>query len=114
MLTLQQLLESDSIASLVAKLNTNFQVVSNSNGGPQGIRGPQGIPGLPGRLGPSGPTGVTGPTGTVLGIIPFAGMDGGTATVGPTAGMTALNGQAVEPWPISSWIWPAFSPIELK
>lgn len=105
MLTLQQLLESDSIASLVTKLNTNFQVISNSNGGPIGIRGPQGIPGLPGRLGPTGPIGPTGATGPFIGIIPFAGMCGGTATVGPTAGMLAPNTQPVEPWPVSSWVW---------
>lgn len=106
MLTLQQLLESDSIASLVAKLNANFQTVSNSNGGPQGIRGGQGIPGLPGRMGPTGSIGVTGATGTILGIIPFAGYDGlGASGVGPTAGQVAPNGQSVSPWPQASWSW---------
>ncbi len=38
MLTLQQLLESDSLSTIVAKLNQNFQTLSLSNGGPQGIR----------------------------------------------------------------------------
>ena len=105
MLTLQQILESDSIASLVAKLNTNFQVLSNSNGGPQGIRGPQGIPGLPGRLGPTGVTGPVGPTGSFFGIVPFACIGDSTAGVGPTAGVYAGNGQAANPWPLASWTW---------
>ena len=105
MLTLQQILESDSIASLVAKLNTNFQVISNSNGGPQGIRGPQGIPGLPGRLGPTGVTGPVGPTGSFFGIVPFACIGDSTAGVGPTAGLFADNGQQANPWPLASWTW---------
>ena len=82
MLTLQQILESDSISTLIVKLNTNFQAVSLSGGGPQGIPGEQGIPGLPGRQGPLGPTGAQGPTGTVVGIIPFGSTAGGST--GPT------------------------------
>jgi hypothetical protein len=113
MLTLQQLLESDSIATLVAKLNQNFQSISTSNGGPQGIRGYQGIPGLPGRLGATGPAGPTGATGTILGIVPFACIPGTGPTgigVGPTAGGgTPISSLApygtVGPWPQSSWQW---------
>jgi hypothetical protein len=82
MLTLQQLLESDSISTFIAKANLNFQQIAVSGGGPQGIPGEQGIPGLPGRQGPIGPTGVMGPTGSVVGIIPFASQTGGST--GPT------------------------------
>jgi hypothetical protein len=82
MLTLQQILESDSVSTLVAKANLNFQQIAVSGGGPQGLPGEQGIPGLPGRQGPIGPTGVMGPTGSVIGIIPFASQTGGST--GPT------------------------------
>jgi len=82
MLTLQQILESDSVSTLVAKANLNFQQIAVSGGGPQGLPGEQGIPGLPGRQGPIGPTGVMGPTGSVVGIIPFASQTGGST--GPT------------------------------
>ena len=82
MLTLQQILESDSVSTLVAKANLNFQQIAISGGGPQGLPGEQGIPGLPGRQGPIGPTGVMGPTGSVVGIIPFASKTGGST--GPT------------------------------
>ena len=82
MLTLQQILESDSISTLIVKLNTNFQAVSLSGGGPVGIPGEQGIPGLPGKQGALGPTGAQGPTGTIVGIIPFGSTGGGVT--GPT------------------------------
>ena len=82
MLTLQQLLESDSISTFIAKANLNFQQIAVSGGGPQGLPGEQGIPGLPGRQGPIGPTGLRGPTGSVVGIIPFASQTGGST--GPT------------------------------
>lgn len=81
MLTLQNILDSDSISTLVAKLNANFQTVSLSNGGPQGIRGEQGIPGLPGKQGATGPSGPIGPAGPVFGgIIPFSLVTGATFT----------------------------------
>jgi hypothetical protein len=86
MLTLQQILESDSISSMVAKMNTNFLQIATSSGGPQGIPGDQGIPGLPGRQGPIGPTGLRGPTGTVVGIIPFGSTAGGTTGPSGDAG----------------------------
>jgi hypothetical protein len=105
MLTLQQLLESDSLATIVAKLNNNFQILNATNGGPQGIRGQQGIPGLPGRVGPLGPTGAQGPTGTLLGIIPFAKISASTAGVGPTSGQLAPNSQPAGEWPLASWTW---------
>ena len=82
MLTLKQILESDSVSSLVAKVNLNFQQIAVSGGGPQGIPGEQGIPGLPGRQGPIGPTGLKGPTGSVVGLIPFGSQTGGST--GPT------------------------------
>lgn len=105
MLTLQQILESDSISTLVAKLNANFQTVAASNGGPQGIRGAQGIPGLPGKVGPTGPTGVTGPTGNIVGIIPFACIPGtGPTAIGPSTTIVTPYG-TVGPWPQSSWQW---------
>ena len=104
MLTLKQLLESDSLATVVAKLNQNFQVLSNSNGGPQGIRGPQGIPGLPGKMGPIGATGAAGPTGTILGVIPFAKNNVNTVGVGPSVITTTEYGN-VGPWPSSSYDW---------
>jgi hypothetical protein len=105
MLTLQQILDSDSISTLVAKLNANFQTLSGSNGGPQGIRGQQGIPGLPGRLGPTGVTGATGPTGNIVGIIPFAGIPStGPTAIGPSIPIVAAYG-TVGPWPQSAWQW---------
>jgi hypothetical protein len=72
MLTLQNILDSDTISTLVAKVNANFQSIALSNGGPQGVRGEQGIPGLPGRQGPTGPFGPVGATGPATGIIPFS------------------------------------------
>ena len=105
MLTLQQILESDSISTLVAKLNANFQTVASSNGGPQGIRGEQGIPGLPGKLGPTGVTGPTGPTGNIVGIIPFSAIPGtGPTAIGPSVTIFSPYGE-VGPWPQSSWQW---------
>jgi hypothetical protein len=104
MLTLQQLLESDSIATLVAKLNQNFQSISLSNGGPQGIRGVQGIPGLPGRVGPTGATGAMGPTGTILGLVPFACTSGGPTNIGPSIPVLSPYG-TVGPWPGASYEW---------
>ena len=92
MLTLQNLLESDSLSTIVAKLNNNFQVISISGGGPQGIRGDQGIPGLPGRIGATGPSGAPGPTGLSAYIIPFA-----TGTSGSTGPSTIAG-----PWPLAS------------
>lgn len=88
MLTLQNILDSDSIASLVAKLNVNFQTIALSNGGPQGVRGEQGIPGLPGRQGATGPSGPVGPQGLTMNIIPFS--NSGTAT-GPVDGGGAFT-----------------------
>lgn len=106
MLTLQQLLESDSIATIVAKLNQNFQSLTLSNGGPQGIIGRQGIPGLPGRVGPHGPTGPQGPTGTIAGIIPFSAIPGTGTTAGPDPSVdSGPNYGKVGPWPQSSWQW---------
>ena len=87
MLNLQQILDNDSISTLVSKLNKNFQQLALSGGGPQGVPGEQGIPGLPGRQGLVGPQGPIGPTGTVVGIIPFgstaAGTTGPTGAAGP-------------------------------
>ena len=106
MLTLQQLLESDSLATIVAKLNQNFQSLSLSNGGPQGILGKQGIPGLPGRVGPMGVTGPEGPTGTIAGIIPFSAIPGTGTTAGPDPTITTVSAYGtVGPWPQSSWQW---------
>lgn len=78
MLTLQNILDSDSISTLVAKMNANFQAISLSNGGPQGVRGEQGIPGLPGKQGATGPSGPVGPKGISANLIPFS------TTTGPT------------------------------
>ena len=94
MLTLQQILESDSVSSLVAKVNLNFQQIAVSGGGPQGLPGEQGIPGLPGRQGPIGPTGVRGATGSVVGIIPFASQTGGST--GPTGSAGPWNTYSYE------------------
>ena len=104
MLTLKQLLESDSLATIIAKLNQNFQTLSTSNGGPQGIRGAQGIPGLPGKMGPIGFTGAQGPTGTILGIIPFAATHVSSLTIGPSVDTLPPYGK-VGPWPLSSYDW---------
>lgn len=93
MLTLQNLLESDSLSTIVAKLNNNFQVISIAGGGPQGNRGEQGIPGLPGRIGATGPEGPIGPTGLSAYIIPFA--TGNSGSTGPSS--------IAGPWPGSSY-----------
>lgn len=92
MITLQNLLESDSLSTIIAKLNNNFQVISLAGGGPQGIRGEQGIPGLPGRIGATGAQGPIGPTGLSAYMIPFA--DGASGTTGPSS--------IAGPWPIAS------------
>jgi hypothetical protein len=92
MLTLQNLLESDSLSSIISKLNNNFQVISLAGGGPQGNRGEQGIPGMPGRIGATGPEGPIGPTGLSTYMIPFA-----TGTSG-TTGPSTIAG----PWPVAS------------
>ena len=92
MITLQSLLESDSLSTIVAKLNNNFQAISLAGGGPQGTRGDQGIPGLPGRIGPTGAMGPQGPTGISTYMIPFA--DGPSGTTGPSS----ISG----PWPVAS------------
>jgi hypothetical protein len=94
MLTLKQLLQSDSVSSMIDKLNTNFQLIAVSGGGPQGIRGSQGLPGLPGRIGRKGDTGGIGPTGTTVKIIPFVSSTGGTT--GPTSG-------SASPWNANSY-----------
>ena len=105
MLTLQQLLESDSLSTVVAKLNQNFQSLSLSNGGPQGIRGAQGIPGLPGKQGQQGATGPAGATAGGVGIVPFACIDStGPTAIGPTVDSLPSIG-TVGPWPYSSWEW---------
>lgn len=105
MLTLQQLLESDSLSTVVAKLNQNFQSLSLSNGGPQGIRGAQGIPGLPGKQGPLGPTGAIGATAGGVGIVPFACVDStGSTAIGVSVDSLPSIG-TVGPWPHSSWEW---------
>jgi hypothetical protein len=88
MLTLQNILDSDSISTLVAKLNANFQAISLSNGGPQGVRGEQGIPGLPGKQGATGPSGPIGATGPSPQIIPFS-TTGSLVT--PSASTAAFN-----------------------
>jgi hypothetical protein len=105
MLTLQQLLESDSLSTVVAKLNQNFQSLSLSNGGPQGIRGAQGIPGLPGKQGQQGATGPIGATAGGVGIVPFACIDStGPTAIGPAVDSLPSIG-TVGPWPYSSWEW---------
>jgi len=94
MLTLKQLLQSDSVSSMIDKLNTNFQLIAISGGGPQGIKGSQGLPGLPGRIGRKGDTGGIGPTGTTVKIIPFVSSTGGTT--GPSSG-------SASPWNANSY-----------
>ena len=86
MLTLQNILDSDSLSTLVAKINANFSSIALSNGGPQGVRGEQGIPGLPGKQGATGPAGPAGSTGPAPGIIPFAKTGASTPYImgGPT------------------------------
>jgi hypothetical protein len=86
MLTLQNILDSDSLSTLVAKLNANFSSIALSNGGPQGVRGEQGIPGLPGKQGATGPAGPAGATGPAPGIIPFS-TAGTTVTYGPNSAL---------------------------
>jgi hypothetical protein len=92
MLTLQNLLESDSLSTIVDKLNQNFQIISTSGGGPIGGRGSVGIPGLPGKIGATGPSGPPGSTGPASYMIPFA--DDSSGETGPSS--------IAGPWPVSS------------
>jgi hypothetical protein len=95
MLTLQNLLESDSLSTIISKLNNNFQTITNAGGGPQGIRGYPGLPGRPGRVGSSGPTGEQGPAGLSTYLIPFA--EQYSAATGPSS--------IAGPWPSSSYAY---------
>lgn len=71
MLTLQNILGSDSFASAIQKINENFKSIGLGGGGPQGIRGEQGIPGLPGKRGSTGPIGPAGNNGLSVDIMPW-------------------------------------------
>jgi hypothetical protein len=99
MLTLQDILGSDSFSTAIQKINENFKSIALAGGGPQGIRGEQGIPGLPGKQGSTGPQGPSGINGLSVDILPF-GVTSGTFT-GPTAGPAV--GQVT--WPVDSLIW---------
>jgi hypothetical protein len=99
MLTLQDILGSDSFSTAIQKINENFKSIAIAGGGPQGIRGEQGIPGLPGKQGSTGPQGPAGVNGLSVDILPF-GVTNGTFT-GPTAGPAV--GQVT--WPVDSLIW---------
>lgn len=99
MLTLQDILGSDSFATAIQKINENFKSIAIGGGGPQGIRGEQGIPGLPGKQGATGPIGPAGNNGISVDILPFdQGLAGYT---GPLAGPAV--GQVN--WSIDSLNW---------
>lgn len=59
-LNLHEIKITEATQVLVDKLNQNFQLIANSNGGPEGKSGNVGGSGLPG---PRGPVGLQGPTG---------------------------------------------------
>jgi hypothetical protein len=96
MITLKILLETDTISSLVEKINTNLSSLSASLGS-RGPIGYQGIPGLPGKPGPIGPTGPKGDLGSFVNIIPFSIRDI-NLTGGP-------NDPPAGPWPESSYLY---------
>lgn len=100
MLTLQEILGSDSFATAIQKVNENFKSISLSGGGPQGIRGQQGIPGLPGNQGGTGPIGPVGNNGLSIDIMPF--MPTGGAMMTPATGPANAAGIS---WPASSLAW---------
>lgn len=64
-LNLQPINISDEVSELVSKLNTNFQLIANSNGGPEGKQGNPGNAGLPGPRGPVGSQGAQGSQGSL-------------------------------------------------
>ena len=96
MITLKILLETDTISSLIEKLNTNLSSLSSSLGS-RGPIGYQGIPGLPGKPGPIGPQGVKGNIGSFINIIPFS-IRGTNLTGGPID-------PPAGPWPESSYLY---------
>lgn len=61
-----EILSSDTLETIVDKLNGNFRQLSSLGGGPQGPQGKQGIPGLPGLQGPQGIQGEEGEAGTKI------------------------------------------------
>lgn len=63
-LNLRTLLTGDDVATVIEKLNYNFQQLVLNGGGPAGRPGYIGPPSLPGAVGPTGGFGPTGPTGT--------------------------------------------------
>ena len=91
MLNLQQILESDTLSTVVSKINANFRALGVAGGGPPGRLGQQGVPGRPGLQGPVGPTGPIGPTGNVTNVIPFV-------SYGSYTGPSTVAG----PWPVNS------------
>lgn len=99
MLTLQDILGSDSFATAIQKINENFKNLALAGGGPQGIRGEQGIPGLPGKQGSTGPIGPAGNNGVSVDIIPFdLHTEGYTGpTTGPAVGQVE--------WSVTSLEW---------
>jgi len=99
MLTLQDILGSDSFSTAIQKINENFKSISLSGGGPQGIRGEQGLPGLPGKQGSTGPQGPSGTNGNSVDILPFG------TTAGPFTGPTVGPAVGQVSWPIASLTW---------
>lgn len=63
-LNLNEIKVTESTQVLVDKLNENFQLIANSNGGPEGKSGNPGGAGLPGPRGPVGLKGDTGQRGS--------------------------------------------------
>lgn len=64
-LNLQKINSDDFFNELIDKLNSNFEAISISNGGPEGKQGVPGVAGLPGARGPVGAQGPQGIQGTV-------------------------------------------------
>lgn len=83
-LNLKEIISSDTLSSLVDKINYNFNQVVLNGGGPRGATGIIGPPGLPGLQGIEGNIGSTGDDGTRVYI----------STTGPSYYTFGLSGES--------------------
>jgi hypothetical protein len=102
-LNLQQLLNGDTINSLINKINDNFNQITSIGGGPQGKRGEQGPPGLPGLRGIIGNSGDAGEDGTNVTLV-GADPNWPTLYAGSPTGNTSANAAIIQGYLVGD-IW---------
>lgn len=103
-LNLQQLLNGDTINSLINKINDNFNQITSIGGGPQGKRGEQGPPGLPGLRGITGNSGDAGEDGTNVTLV-GADPNWPTLYAGSPTGNTSANAAIIQGYLVGDvWI----------